>query len=77
MLCAQTHANNLIDKKYNIYKIEFDRKNERIKVLSKNIQTKECDREIKKQETIKLIKLSIQNMENKNRKITMDFRCYK
>ena len=60
---------------YPTYKLEYNTKTEKIKILSKSNSTEYCDKEAKNESTKHLIKRSINNKKTKT-KIIVTFRCY-
>lgn len=72
-ISSSTHATELtLNKQYPTYKIEYDPKTYNIKILSKKNATKECDKEAKSESTKKLIE---RQLKNRNKKISLTFRC--
>ena len=68
---------NATDLQRPSYKIEFDTKTEKIKILSKTKSSKACDEEVRKKETIEFLKRTIKrNEKTKTRKVYMTYRCY-
>ena len=64
-----------LDGMHPTYKLEYNTKTEKIKILSKSNSTKYCDKEAKNESTKQLIKRTINNKKTKT-KIIVNFRCY-
>lgn len=74
--CSNIYAEN-VDFKKPEYKIEFNTKTEKIKILSKTKSSKACDEEVRKKETIEFLKRTIKrNEKTKTRKVYMTYKCY-
>lgn len=75
-LCSNTYA-TVLDFKPPTYRIEFNTKTEKVKILSKEKATKICDEAIKKRETIEFFKSTIKrSKQTKNSKVYLTHTCY-
>ncbi len=70
-IASEEKSTNLYFKKP-IYKIEYDPKTDKIKVLSKKDPTKECDKQLTREDSKELIRRSVKS---KDKKTIMNFSC--
>lgn len=73
LICSNTYATNLtFERTRSVYKIEYDPKTFKIKVLSKKNPTKECDKRVQEPST----KVFINNqLKQWDKKVVVTFTC--
>ena len=78
LISANTFATELklsdLEPKHPTYKLEYNTKTEKIKILSKSNSTEYCDKEAKSESAKRVIKRHLNNKKTKT-KVIVNFRC--
>ena len=78
LISANTFATELklsdLAATYPTYKLEYNTKTEKIKILSKSNSTEYCDKEAKSESAKRVIKKHLNNKKTKT-KVIVNFRC--
>ena len=78
LISANTFATELklsdLSAMYPTYKLEYNTKTEKIKILSKSNSTEYCDKEAKSESAKRVIKRHLNNKKTKT-KVIVNFRC--